>query len=42
MSSSLDFQELPYISPYSDASQLDPASPEAEKYVVSVIHELLL
>ncbi len=37
----IKFQELPYISPYSDASHLNPASPEAEKYVVSVIHELL-
>lgn len=36
-----DWMELPYISPYVDASKLDPASMEAEKRMVGVLHELL-
>ncbi|GAA0143292.1 hypothetical protein LIER_35712 [Lithospermum erythrorhizon] len=36
-----DWMELPYISPYEDASKLDPASGEAEKRMVGVFHELL-
>lgn len=36
-----DWMELPYISPYEDASHLDPASPEMEKRMVGVFHELL-
>ncbi|KAI3955118.1 hypothetical protein MKW92_052978 [Papaver armeniacum] len=36
-----DWMELPYISPYEDASQLDQASPEMEKRTVGVFHELL-
>ncbi|KAK9146866.1 hypothetical protein Sjap_006769 [Stephania japonica] len=36
-----DWMELPYISPYADASHLDQASPEMEKRTVGVLHELL-
>ncbi|KAL1539784.1 protein WHAT'S THIS FACTOR 1, chloroplastic-like [Salvia divinorum] len=36
-----DWMELPYISPYEDVSHLDPASPEMEKRMVGVFHELL-
>ncbi|KAH6818859.1 Ubiquitin carboxyl-terminal hydrolase family protein [Perilla frutescens var. frutescens] len=36
-----DWMELPYISPYEDASHLDPASPAMEKRLVGVFHELL-
>ncbi|XP_073300680.1 protein WHAT'S THIS FACTOR 1 homolog, chloroplastic-like [Primulina huaijiensis] len=36
-----DWKELPYISPYSDVSHLDQASPEMEKRSVGVFHELL-
>ncbi|KAF3789621.1 ROOT PRIMORDIUM DEFECTIVE 1 protein [Nymphaea thermarum] len=36
-----DWMELPYISPYSDATHLDQASPEMEKRTVGVFHELL-
>ncbi|XP_057800825.1 protein WHAT'S THIS FACTOR 1 homolog, chloroplastic [Salvia miltiorrhiza] len=36
-----DWMELPYISPYEDVSHLDPASPEMEKRLVGVFHELL-
>ncbi|KAG9137325.1 hypothetical protein Leryth_026838 [Lithospermum erythrorhizon] len=36
-----DFQRLPYVSPYDDASLLDPGSDLAEKRVVAVLHELL-
>ncbi|KAJ7534258.1 hypothetical protein O6H91_13G086100 [Diphasiastrum complanatum] len=35
------FQALPFPSPYEDAVSLDPASPEAEKRTVGVVHELL-
>ncbi|CAH1431762.1 unnamed protein product [Lactuca virosa] len=36
-----DWMELPYISPYDDASDLDQASQEMEKRTVGVFHELL-
>lgn len=36
-----DWMELPYISPYGDASNLDQASREMEKRTVGVFHELL-
>ncbi|KAG6402963.1 hypothetical protein SASPL_135178 [Salvia splendens] len=36
-----DWMELPYISPYEDVSHLDPASPEMEKRMVGVFHELI-
>lgn len=35
------WQKLPYISPYEDASHLDPNSDLGEKRVVGVLHELL-
>ncbi|KAI4346309.1 hypothetical protein L6164_007222 [Bauhinia variegata] len=35
------FQELPYISPYEEFSNLDPNSDIAEKRLVGVLHELL-
>lgn len=37
----LKFQQIPYQSPYDDASTLDPASVEAEKRACAVVHELL-
>jgi hypothetical protein len=37
----LMFQEMPFISPYSDCTSLKPASMEAEKHACAVIHELL-
>ncbi|XP_074579076.1 protein WHAT'S THIS FACTOR 9, mitochondrial-like [Curcuma longa] len=36
-----DFHRLPYVSPYQDASGLDPESDLMEKHVVGVLHELL-
>ncbi|XAR61226.1 hypothetical protein NMG60_11034866 [Bertholletia excelsa] len=36
-----DWMELPYISPYTDASYLDQSSREMEKRTVGVFHELL-
>ncbi|CAL4950306.1 unnamed protein product [Urochloa decumbens] len=36
-----DWLELPYVSPYADAFNLDPASPEAEKRTIGVLHEVL-
>ncbi|XP_008793311.1 protein WHAT'S THIS FACTOR 1, chloroplastic [Phoenix dactylifera] len=36
-----DWLELPYISPYADASGRHPASPEMEKRMVAVLHEVL-
>ncbi|PKI42187.1 protein WHAT'S THIS FACTOR 1 homolog, chloroplastic-like [Punica granatum] len=36
-----DWLELDYISPYEDVSHLDQASPEMEKRMVGVFHELL-
>lgn len=35
------FLQMPYISPYSDAKDLDPSSMEAEKRAVGVVHEFL-
>ncbi|CAM6129392.1 unnamed protein product [Calypogeia fissa] len=37
----LRFQQIPYVSPYSDATGLDPASVEAEKRACATVHELL-
>lgn len=36
-----DWLELPYISPYSDTSLLEPGSVEMEKRMVAVLHEFL-
>ncbi|WOL10240.1 hypothetical protein Cni_G18994 [Canna indica] len=36
-----DWLELPYLSPYADASELRSASPEMEKRAVGVLHEVL-
>ncbi|KAG2597059.1 protein WHAT'S THIS FACTOR 1, chloroplastic-like [Panicum virgatum] len=36
-----DWLELPYVSPYADASSLCPGSPEAEKRTIGVLHEML-
>lgn len=36
-----EFQQLPYVSPYEDYSNLDPSSDVSEKRVVGVLHELL-
>ncbi|XP_074273846.1 protein WHAT'S THIS FACTOR 9, mitochondrial [Silene latifolia] len=36
-----DWQKLPYTSPYSDASHLDPRTDVSEKRIVGVFHELL-
>ncbi|KAF9592132.1 hypothetical protein IFM89_012561 [Coptis chinensis] len=36
-----EFQQLPYISPYEDSSQIDPNSDLMEKRVVGVLHEFL-
>ncbi|XP_047310880.1 protein WHAT'S THIS FACTOR 1 homolog, chloroplastic [Impatiens glandulifera] len=36
-----DWMELPYISPYEDISSLEQSSPEMEKRMVGVFHELL-
>ncbi|KAK9104576.1 hypothetical protein Scep_021420 [Stephania cephalantha] len=36
-----DWQKLPYISPYEDASHLDSKSDQAEKWTVAVLHEFL-
>lgn len=35
------FQQLPYISPYEDSSEIDPSSELMEKHVVGVLHEVL-
>ncbi|KAG7643635.1 Plant organelle RNA recognition domain [Arabidopsis suecica] len=37
----MEFQKLPYVSPYDDYSCLDPSSDIAEKRVVGFLHELL-
>ncbi|KAK3232491.1 hypothetical protein Dsin_004372 [Dipteronia sinensis] len=37
----IDFQRLPYVSPYEDYSHLDPSTDLAEKRVVGFLHELL-
>ncbi|KAG8045289.1 hypothetical protein GUJ93_ZPchr0008g12082 [Zizania palustris] len=36
-----DWLELPYISPYADTSGLHPSSPQAEKRLIGVLHEVL-
>ncbi|KAI4339771.1 hypothetical protein MLD38_024678 [Melastoma candidum] len=36
-----EWQRLPYTSPYTDASLLDPRTDESEKRIVGVFHELL-
>ncbi|CAH8301036.1 unnamed protein product [Eruca vesicaria subsp. sativa] len=36
-----EFQSLPYVSPYDDASNIDPESDLMEKRAVGVLHELL-
>lgn len=36
-----DWIEMPYISPYEDSSKLHPASKEAEKRMIGVLHEFL-
>uniref|UniRef100_J3KYZ8 PORR domain-containing protein n=1 Tax=Oryza brachyantha TaxID=4533 RepID=J3KYZ8_ORYBR len=36
-----DWLELPYVSPYADTSGLHQASPEAEKRLIGVLHEVL-
>ncbi|XP_031256714.1 protein WHAT'S THIS FACTOR 9, mitochondrial [Pistacia vera] len=36
-----EWQRLPYTSPYTDASHLDPRTDESEKRIVGVFHELL-
>lgn len=36
-----EWQRLPYTSPYSDASDLDPRTDVSEKRIVGVFHELL-
>ena len=36
-----EWQKLPYISPYEDASHLLPNSDELDKWTVAVLHELL-
>ncbi|GMI78689.1 hypothetical protein like AT5G48040 [Hibiscus trionum] len=36
-----EWQELPYTSPYADASHLDPRTDVSEKRIVGVFHELL-
>ncbi|KDP23135.1 hypothetical protein JCGZ_00461 [Jatropha curcas] len=36
-----EWQRLPYTSPYSDASHLDPRTDVSEKRIVGVFHELL-
>ncbi|XP_042505305.1 protein WHAT'S THIS FACTOR 1 homolog, chloroplastic [Macadamia integrifolia] len=35
------FREMPYISPYSDFSELKSGTPEKEKHACAVIHEML-
>ncbi|KAL1535976.1 pseudoprotein wtf element Wtf1 [Salvia divinorum] len=35
------FRDMPYISPYSDFSNLRPGSPEKEKHACGVVHEIL-
>lgn len=36
-----EWQKLPYISPYQDASHFQPNSDESDKWAVSVLHEFL-
>ncbi|KAG6523419.1 protein WHAT'S THIS FACTOR 1, chloroplastic-like [Zingiber officinale] len=35
------FKEIPYISPYSDFSELRPGTPKKEKHACAVVHEIL-
>uniref|UniRef100_I1NAZ3 PORR domain-containing protein n=1 Tax=Glycine max TaxID=3847 RepID=I1NAZ3_SOYBN len=36
-----EFQKLPYVSPYTDSTKIDPNSDLMEKRVVGVLHEIL-
>ncbi|XVF65494.1 hypothetical protein PTKIN_Ptkin09bG0254100 [Pterospermum kingtungense] len=36
-----EWQQLPYTSPYADASHLDPRTDLSEKRIIGVFHELL-
>lgn len=36
-----EWQKLPYISPYENASHLSPNSDESDKWTVAILHELL-
>lgn len=36
-----DWQKLPYISPYENASHLSPNSDESDKWTVAILHEFL-
>ncbi|KAA8538596.1 hypothetical protein F0562_028210 [Nyssa sinensis] len=36
-----EWQKLPYISPYENASHLPPKSDESDKWAVAILHELL-
>ncbi|XP_050945155.1 protein WHAT'S THIS FACTOR 9, mitochondrial-like [Cucumis melo] len=36
-----EWQKLPYISPYENASHLSPNNDESEKWTVAILHELL-
>ncbi|KAJ8769718.1 hypothetical protein K2173_005364 [Erythroxylum novogranatense] len=36
-----DWQKLPYISPYENATHLGPSTDESEKWTVGVLHEIL-
>ncbi|MED6180150.1 pseudoprotein wtf element Wtf1 [Stylosanthes scabra] len=35
------FRDIPYISPYSDFSDIKPGTPEKEKHACGVVHEIL-
>nr|XP_043633391.1 protein WHAT'S THIS FACTOR 1 homolog, chloroplastic [Erigeron canadensis] len=35
------FRDMPFISPYSDFSELKPGTPEKEKHACAVVHEML-
>ncbi|ONK64594.1 uncharacterized protein A4U43_C07F27770 [Asparagus officinalis] len=35
------FNEMPFISPYSDFSELKPGTPQKEKHACAVVHEML-
>ncbi|MED6184956.1 pseudoprotein wtf element Wtf1 [Stylosanthes scabra] len=35
------FRDIPYISPYSDFSEIKPGTPEKEKHACGVVHEIL-
>lgn len=37
----MKFREIPYISPYSDFSELRAGTPEKEKHACAVVHEIL-